>query len=85
MSARSSRGAISPARPFVIAALLTLAPTLGAQDSAQKQTHRETESLRRSLGDFDVDDAWIWGDWNVARGVAASSKKPIFLVFRCVP
>jgi hypothetical protein len=43
------------------------------------------EALRRDLRDFESGERWIYDDWKRAQGLAAAERKPIFVVFRCVP
>jgi hypothetical protein len=41
--------------------------------------------LRESLRDRGIGDDWIYDDWKKAKERAVAQKKPIFVVFRCVP
>lgn len=46
---------------------------------------RAQEALQQRLRDFRVGDHWIYDDWERARKLAATTGRPIFAVFRCVP
>jgi len=43
------------------------------------------DSLRLELSDEEVGSRWIYDDWEAARAQAARQKKPLFVLFRCVP
>ena len=45
----------------------------------------KTDELRKALKDNAVGARWVYDDWPAAVKRAAAAKKPLFVVFRCVP
>ena len=66
----------------VFGLLMAFLVALGATSS---NALAQGDLLRDSLRDFRVADHWIYDDWPEAKRRAAAEKKPIFVVFRCVP
>lgn len=63
---------------FLVASLLWAA-------LAAPPTFADDGTLRESLRDLEVGDRWVYSDWDAARERAKAAKKPLFVVFRCVP
>lgn len=42
-------------------------------------------SVAEDPGGVDEGDGWIVGDFTRARAIAAESRRPLLVVFRCVP
>ena len=45
----------------------------------------EPDSLKERIGDSAPGSRWIHDDWEKGRKRAEAEKKPLFVVFRCVP
>ena len=68
------------ARSLVV--VLGMAGAVGAPACGRLEAQTD---LRDRLGDFQAASHWIYDDWPAAKARAAKEKKPLFVVFRCVP
>ena len=58
----------------MLVALSSVAASVAAQDKLRQQLKDDAPSSR-----------WIYDNWKAAKKAATKQKKPLFVVFRCVP
>ena len=68
----------------IAAGVITCLLSSGITQAQNVQNKRETQ-VRQDKSVFEKDDTWIYGELDLAREIAAKEKKPLMVVFRCVP
>ncbi len=59
--------------------------TVSGASSYDTAAASEDTQLKKELGDLGIPDFWFYDNLGKARKKAASEKKPLLIVFRCVP
>jgi len=60
---------------------LVVAPTISAQDVQKKRR----DAVLNDKKQFDLDDYWVYDDFEMGRKEAEKTGKPMLVVFRCLP